>query len=249
MKPQTPEIGMNRTGAGMSPIHSKEMIQGADLGPVAPGSPEDAARVRRMYIADAPPVGSVPLPSTVRGAVETAVELVRGKEPAVFIDKLGERLAFERTGTRLYEALLNKFEAEGSWEGGPTRAELEQFHDQELAHFELIHGAMEEIGADPTAETPSADVAGVESMGLCQVIADPRTTLAHSVHAIFTAELTDYEAWAMLVDLARALGKEEMAARFERAQAEELYHVTRVRGWVSSHTVVEPTKEHDAKAA
>lgn len=249
MKPQAPEIGMNRTGAGMSPIHSKEMIHGADLGPVAPGSTDDADRLRRQYIAEAPPVGSVPLPSTVRGAVQTAVDMVRGKEPAVFIDKLGQRLAFERTGVRLYEALLNKFEVEGSWEGGPSREELELHRAQELAHFELIRATMEEIGADPTAITPSADVAAVEAMGLVQVIADPRMTLAQSICAIFTAELTDHEAWALLVELAQALGKEEMAARFERAREEEHHHVTRVRAWVSRHTLAEHTREQEAKAA
>lgn len=241
MKEQEPGLGMNRTGAGMSPIHSKEMIQGADLGPITPGSEDDANRLRREYIAGAPPVGSVPLPSTVRGAVQTAVDMVRGKEPAVFIDKLGERLAFERTGTRLYDALINKFEVEGTWEGGPTREELEQHRAQELAHFELIRAAMEAIGADPTAITPSADVAAVESMGLCQVIGDPRITLAQSVRAIFTAELTDHEAWGMLVNLARALGKDEMATQFERAREQELHHVTRVRAWVSHHVLIQST--------
>jgi rubrerythrin len=249
MKPQGAEIGMNRTGIGMSPIHSKEMIAGADLGPIAPGGPEDAALVRREYIAEAPPVGTVPIPTTLRGAVQTVVEAVGGKEPAVFIDKLGERLAFERTGTRLYETLLTKLEAEGSWKGGPTREELTAIHDDELTHFELIRGAMEELGADPTAMTPSADVAGVEAMGLAQVIADPRMSLAHAVHAIFTAELTDHEGWLMLVHLARALGKEEMAAQFERAREHEFHHVSLVRGWLSNEAMPEAQQGPAAKAA
>lgn len=249
MKPQETEMGMNRTGIDMSPIHSKEMIEGAELGPITPGTAEEMDVVRREYIADAEPVGTVPLPGTVKGAIQTAVEWVKGKDPAVFIDKLGERLAFERTGTRLYEALLTKLSVTGSWEGGPTSEDLQQIHDQELAHFDLLRGAMEEIGADPTAMTPAADIAGVESMGIAQVIADPRTTLAQSVHAIFTAELTDHEGWVMLVDLARALGKEEMASEFERAQMHESQHVARVRAWLTSHVQAEATGEQEPKAA
>lgn len=249
MKSQETEMGMNRTGIDMSPIHSKEMIDGAELGPITPGTAEALAAVRQEYIASAEPVGSAPLPGTVKGAVQTAVDMVRGRAPALFIDKLGERLAFERTGTRLYEGLLGKLSVDGSWDGGPTGADLQQIRDQELAHFELVRGAMEEIGADPTAVTPAADVVGVEAMGLAQVIADPRTTLAQSIHAIFTAELADHESWAMLTDLARALGKEEMAAQFERALEHEAEHVARVRGWLRSLVRVEPEQAEETKSA
>jgi hypothetical protein len=34
--------------------------------------------------------------------------MLGGKEPIVFLDKLGERAAFERSGTRLYETLIAK---------------------------------------------------------------------------------------------------------------------------------------------
>jgi rubrerythrin len=249
MKPQQIEMGMNVTGTGMSPIHSKEMIAGAELGPIEPGSAEAADAVRREYIAGAEPVGTVPLPATVKGAVETAVEMFQGKEPAVFIDKLGERLAFERTSVRFYEALLTKFEVTGSWEGGPTREELQAIRNQELAHFELVRGAMEEIGADPTTMTPAADLAGVTAMGVAQVIGDPRTTLAESVQAIFTAELTDHASWALLVELAQAMGKDEMAAQFDRALMHEGQHVARVRAWLVSHASPEPRREQGVKAA
>lgn len=31
---------------------------------------------------------------------------VKGDSPTILLDKLGERLAFKRTGTRLYDALI-----------------------------------------------------------------------------------------------------------------------------------------------
>src|SRR5262249_55574852 len=141
------------------------------------------------YENEAEPVGTVPVPTTLKGALETVMTLIKGKAPVVLLDKLGERLAFERTGTRLYDALLAKHDASPGWPGGPSRADLARFRAEELAHFEMLRRCIEEMGADPTAQTPSADVIGVASSGILQVITDPRTTLPQSLSALLTAEL------------------------------------------------------------
>ena len=44
-----------------------------------------------------------------------------GGQPTLLMDKLGERLAFEHAGARLYEALLSKHRAYGSFDGRPER--------------------------------------------------------------------------------------------------------------------------------
>src|SRR5690625_7548483 len=54
---------------------------------------------------------------------------------------------------------------------------LKQFRDEEAQHFLLIHQIMESIGADPTAMTPDADITGVASMGIVQVLTEPRTSI------------------------------------------------------------------------
>src|SRR5688500_4167477 len=104
------DIGANRTGIGTSPLDSRQTIKGAEqaatIGP-QDGKVLEAERV--LWARNAEPVGSIPPPATVKGMVKTVIEMVEGHKPTVFIDKLGERLAFERTGTRLYEALLAKF--------------------------------------------------------------------------------------------------------------------------------------------
>ena len=87
----------------------------------------------------------------------------------------------------------------------------------------LLAEALEKLGADPTAMTPCADLTGVTGMGLVQVLTDPRTTLTQALDAILIAELTDVDAWAVLIDLAE---------RFRQAAAEEEVHLERVRGWV-----------------
>jgi hypothetical protein len=242
MKPVNVSTGLNRTGVGTSPIDSKEMLEGADLGPISPGGPEDAEALRRAYAEDEEPLGSVPPPTTVQGAVVTIVEAVKGHSPVIFLDKLGERLAFERTGTRLYEAARLKLEVSETWEGGPALADIQRIHDEELAHVELLQEAMRGLGADPTAVTPAADVVGVASLGLLQVISDPRTTLPQCLEALLTAELTDNDGWQMLIELGRTLGEDALVVDFERAKAAEETHLLDVRRWLSRESTLEATK-------
>ena len=236
MRAKKAPLGMNRTGIGMSPVDSKVVVEEAERAPITPGSVETLLSARAEFAIEAAPLGSVPPPSTVKGVVKTAVEAVKGHAPTVFVDKLAERLAFERTGTRLYEAILVKFDGGASWTGGPTRAELERFHDDELDHFHLIRSAIEELGADPTVMTPSADVMGVASGGLIQVVTDPRTTLPQCLSALLTAELTDNDGWQMLAALARSIGKDEMAERFLQALQQESVHLAHVRRWIQEET-------------
>lgn len=246
---ETTDFGMNRTGIGMSPIDSKELIEGSEKStPSSAGSAHAIAEVRIEEAREQGIIGTLPPPTSVKGAVTTIVGSI-GKNPSVFLDKLGERLAFERTGARLYEGLLAKFEALGSYKGGPTRELLEEFHAEELQHFHLLRNAMEKMGADPTAVTPSADIAGVEATGILQVIADPRTTLAQSLHAMLVAELADNEGWDMLVELATNMGNEDIFAEFNNALQEEEKHLAYLRQWVTEHTTTDAEGDIEKAAA
>ncbi len=234
------ELGMNRTGLGMSPVDSKTMIDAAAK--TQPSSPADGEKILGMrveYGKQADPIGTVPPPPTMKGVAKAALDRLKGTHPTVLLDKLGERLAFERTGTRLYEALLTKLDIAGGWNGGPTRDELQRIHDAELAHFEMLRKCIEELGADPTAVTPSADVVAVASMGLLQVLSDPRTNLAQGLHAIHIAELADNDSWEMLTSLAKDLGKDALAKRFEGAYQDEQRHLADVRRWLKAHVKTE----------
>jgi rubrerythrin len=228
------ETGANRTGIATSPVDAKAMVEGAQTGsPAAVFEPPGLAAARIRYATRAAPVGTIPPPLTVKGMAKTAVEMVKGKKPTVFLDLLGERLAFERTGTRLYEALMVKLEAADPHPGGPTRGDLEEIRDEELEHFALIKRAIEKLGADPTAMTPSADVIAVASHGLVEAVSDPRVTLTESLKAVLAAELVDNDSWLMLVDVAEGLGQDDLAEEFRHALAEEEDHLARVRTWLS----------------
>jgi rubrerythrin len=228
---QTEHVGMNRTGIQMSPIDSKAM---QDVDPAMAGDQGDEsalAELRNAYILDADSLGSVPLPGTVTGAVNMGVSMLKGDSPQILLDKLGERLAFERTGTRLYDALITKCEAMLDGDISMTIEDLEQIRADEARHFLLISDAIESLGGDPTSQTPSADLAGVESMGLVQVLNDPRTSIAQSLHAIVTAELSDKAGWETLVALADEHELREMVNDFTAALNEEREHLALVQTW------------------
>jgi hypothetical protein len=95
---------------------------------------------------------------------------------------------------------------------------------------------IEKLGADPTAQTPCADLASVESMGLIQVIADPRTSVLQSLHALLVAELVDVDGWDLLITLAEELGQADAAEEFQMALREEENHLENVRSWVQQLT-------------
>jgi hypothetical protein len=231
---QSVDIGMNRTGMATALKEAKKMADGAvEYGPSTLGGSEAIRLIHRNYYEDATPVGNVPPPKSIKGMLKSGVEAMKGNKPTVLLDKLGERLAFERTGTRLYEAILEKFDAFGGWDGGPTRDELQQHHDEELRHFHLIKESITSLGGDPTVMTPSADITGVASEGLLKVITDPRTSLPESLEALLTAELVDNDSWQMLIALTNSLGHDRLSKDFQGALEAEHRHLESVRRWLS----------------
>lgn len=234
------ELGMNRTGMQMSPVDSKKMLEVTGMTrPSSEGNGEAMAEVRRQYARNAEPVGTVPAPSTLKGAAKSGVQALTGKRAHVLIDKLGERLAFERSGTRLYEAVMAKCQAAQDGVKVPDVAQLQHFCEEEARHFQLVAECLESLGADPTAQTPCADVTGVESTGLMQVATDPQTTVNQSLHAVLIAELADNAGWEELIVLAREMGQDDMAQRFEHALEEEREHLQHVRRWHEEATLAE----------
>lgn len=238
MKEHVP-MGMNRTGVQMSPIDTGAMQSGVppSMMPATPGDETALAEMRGSYIANADPVGSVPVPGTIKGALTTGASLLSGDQPQLLIDKLGERLAFERTGTRLYDALMTKFEAVQERPPSMTLADLQKIRQDEARHFAIIADAIETLGGDPTAQTPCADLVGVESSGLMQAVTDPRTTMAQSLHAILVAEMADNAGWEFLIAIAEDQQQNALIAEFSVALDEERAHLQQVQKWFEEATL------------
>jgi len=225
------QIGMNRTGVKTSRIDVKTMQQAAERGGAGPGDESEIASLRASYISNADPLGTVPPPATLKGVAKAGMEKLSGDSPEVLIDKLGERMAFERGGTRLYDSLIIKCETMQAQAPAVSLETLQQFREAEAKHFDLVANALEQLGADPTAQTPGADVTGIEAMGLMQVLDDPRTTLPQCLHAILVAELADNAGWELLIKLAEELDQDQMAEQFRGALAEEQRHLEQIKAW------------------
>jgi len=243
------ETGMNRTGIKTSPIDSRATEAGAEEGePTSIGGESLMAAVRLELAQQADAVGSMPPPASLKGVAKSAMTVLKGESPTLLLNLLGERLAFERTGVRLYEAVIDKlpaFAADGG-SAGPTVADLRAIQEDELRHVDVVRRAIETLGGDPTAMTPAADLGGVSMSGVLQVACDPRAQLADSLHALLTAELVDNDGWELLIQLARGLGQEEIARSFAQARDQEHLHLVRIRAWVMSQVMREAGVEESA---
>lgn len=220
------QIGQNRTGLRTSPL-SEEMIDGVQPVRAEAAATSALTEVRLEYIREAEPLGSV---------------------PQAFVDKLAERLAYERGGTRLYDAVIAKFIAHEGELQDASLQELSEIRDEEASHAALIRTCIEQLGADPTAQTPCADLVGIATSGFLQAATDPRTTLVQTLQVALAAELVDVASWETLIAMAENMGQDALVERFRHALEHENEHVAKVRGWYESLTLASGEVATKAKA-
>ena len=115
-------------------------------GPAANTDTAAADALRAPYFRDADGLGSVPPPDTLSGMASTGATLMRGARMQALMDKLGERLAFERAGTRLYEAFLRKCRLRPDQLGPVDIGRVEHFMAEEARHFAMLSGRLAELG-------------------------------------------------------------------------------------------------------
>lgn len=218
----TKSTPMNRTGTRIARGFLEEMLDTQDLViNDEPGPGPTDSEIRMTAIEEADPPGSPTDVATAPGM-------------GALLDSLGGRLAYERGGTRLYEAILRKAEATAHLHGlKECVPDLEQIRDEEEDHAALLKRVIEEMDGDPTMETPCADIEGVMASGLLQVVHDPRTSLLDCLRCAAVAELADVENWTALVKkMDGQLGKESRA-EMEEALDRELEHLATIRKWIS----------------
>lgn len=224
--------GDNRTGGKLAMEETIKTAMGAaKMTRPTEGDASAIADNRILYMSESDYIGTLPKPASIKGIISSMREkILQGDH--TFLDKLGERLAFERTGTRLYEALISKHKGSVEDNSLPELSILEQFCQEEMEHFQLCAQVMEEIGGDSTAVTPSADICGVAAQGWMQVLTDPRTTFQQSLEIILQAELADNACWENLIELADNLSLSDVVERFTKAKEEEEVHLNTIKQWV-----------------
>jgi ferritin-like protein len=226
-------LGMNRTGMKASPMDSSELLEALDLQVEIPQPDIDVATLRAGYRANTGTVGSMPPPTNIKGIFGAVTQALSGHRMHVLLDKLGERAAYERTGTRLYDAAIIQLSS-STLPSGMDLAGLQEIRDEEAGHFNMLAEAIEQLGGDSTAQTPSADVTGVQGLGLIQAMGDPRITPPQVLQILLSAEVVDVVSWELLIELCDGFGLTELSSRFQTALNAENRHLLTVRGWLSA---------------
>jgi rubrerythrin len=224
------EFGSNRTGIQTSPKLTKELLKAVrDSASASDGDQSALSAARLIQARESEPLGTVP---PLKTGAKASKDLSRNVRAQVLVDRIAERLAFERTGVRLYEALIVKHAAYADQLSNVPVEKLMQIHDEEAEHFAMLAEVLQSLGADPTAQTPAADLVGIQGMGLMQAITEPRTTFVQALCTILIAELADNDGWEMLINLATSAGLADIVERFRVAREQEDEHLDQVRTWL-----------------
>ena len=141
------------------------------------------------------------------------------------IDLLSERLAFERTSVKLYDAIIEKLEMSNDERALAIIDELRVQRDQEQEHAEWLAEEIRALGGDPRVTTQLAELALRESKGIEEVILDGDDQLPHLLHGLLAAELTDNAGWDLLLALADEAGDREAKRQFKKRMHEEQDHL------------------------
>lgn len=163
----------------------------------------------------------------------------------ILLDKLGERVVFERTGTRLYEALISKYLDSDDKKSLPDQSRLEQFHQEELKHFEVVSAAIKRIGGELPIIAPATDLGGSLGMGWMLAITDTRTSFLQALEIVLQAELVDHASWELLIELAERQELADIATKFQECLNEKEVHVTTLKQWLQELTLDHQVQDTD----
>ena len=145
------------------------------------------------------------------------------------LDLLNERCAYERTGVRLYDAIIGKIEQSGDSKITKMLGQMQEHRDQEKEHEEWLEERIRALGGDPHAKTTMVQLTETESKGLEAVILDGDPDVSHLFHALLIAELADNAGWDLLVELADEAEDQEAKRGFKKRLHEEEEHLIFVR--------------------
>ncbi len=149
--------------------------------------------------------------------------------PEKVIDFLTERLVFERTGVKLYDAIVAKIEATGDDNLRRMLDPMREHRDEEKEHEEWLEEQIRALGGDAHGTTEMSDLVTRESKGIADVILDGDNDISHLFHALLTAELADNAGWDLLVQLADEAGDHSAKRQFKKRLHEEEDHLIFVR--------------------
>jgi bacterioferritin (cytochrome b1) len=156
------------------------------------------------------------------------MEKLAKKNVTKVIDLLSERLAFERSGVKLYDTLLARLRASEDPALKALLGEVKEYREEEKEHEEWLEEQIRALGGDAGALTEHSVLVQTEAEGVERVIRRDENIL-HDFHALLTAELADNAGWDLLVQIADEFGDSEAKKEFKKRLHEEEKHLLFVR--------------------
>ncbi len=144
------------------------------------------------------------------------------------IDLLTERLAFERSGVKLYDRIIGVMRSSPSEEVRDMLDQMQEHRDQEKEHEEWLEECIRSLGGNAHGETDLSRLVTEESKGIEEVVMRD-AELPHLFHALLAAELVDNAGWDLLVEVADEAGDRDAKKEFKKRLHEEEDHLLFVR--------------------
>ena len=157
------------------------------------------------------------------------MEQLAKKNAPFVLDVLNARLAFERTGVKLYDSVIEKIERSGDPRFSAIVEELREIRAEEREHAEWLEMQIRGLGGRPDENSDMARLETEEGRGIESVICDGHAKIIHLVHALLAAELADNAGWDVLVQLADEAGDSAAKVELGRRMAEEAKHLLFIR--------------------
>ena len=144
------------------------------------------------------------------------------------IDMLSERLQFERSGVKLYDAVIQKMQSSREPVVAKMLDQMQEHRDQEKEHEEWLEECIRQLGGDDKQLSEKAKLVQRESKGIEEVI-QRDAEIPHLFHALLAAELVDNAGWDLLVQIADECDDTKAKRDFKKRLHEEEEHLILIR--------------------
>jgi bacterioferritin (cytochrome b1) len=153
------------------------------------------------------------------------------------VDLLCERLAFERSGGRLYDRVIAAMQQSTESEVHSLLATIEEHRAEEKEHEQWLEAQVRALGGDANASCDGARLATREAAGLEEIATNDAADLQHLLHALLAAEAVDSTGWELLVELADDANDREARREFAKRLHHEREHLAFVRHLVERFAI------------
>lgn len=147
----------------------------------------------------------------------------------IYIQKLADRLAFERGETRLVSLAINRLERAKS--AVPSRAisvlQINQSHDE--THAELVRKILLSLKPEALDSWRLFDGVNRAYRGFFDVLVSPHSDFLRIFQILYFAKLASNGEWEVLIDLTRKFNGAEASRPFKEALAQERQHLTEIK--------------------